>query len=45
MGVIKGIGEESNLVGLNGGIEGGGGGEGGRGLCVVGEEVGKVGEE
>ncbi len=41
--MINGMGDERNLVGVNGGIEGGRGGECGRGLCVVGEEVRKVG--
>ncbi len=40
---MNGMGEERNVVGVNGGIEGGRGGEWGRGLWVVGEEVRKLG--
>ncbi|WP_260983244.1 methyl-accepting chemotaxis protein, partial [Bacillus thuringiensis] len=39
------IAEERKLVGLNGSIEGAGGGEEGKGFAVVAEEVGKLGEE
>ncbi|WP_337680991.1 methyl-accepting chemotaxis protein, partial [Bacillus altitudinis] len=39
VGVINGMGDERNLVGVNGGIEGARGGECGGGFWVVGEEV------
>ncbi|WP_395883980.1 hypothetical protein [Cytobacillus oceanisediminis] len=42
--MIRGMGEERNLVGVKGGIEGGRGGEEGKGFGVVGDEVRKVGE-
>ncbi|WP_268952930.1 methyl-accepting chemotaxis protein [Priestia megaterium] len=42
--MIRTIGDETNVVGLNAAIAAGRGGDEGKGFVVVGSEVGKVGE-